>query len=54
MRGRERTDGEILEFAHEQAEKYKSHYWKKRYYFELYQEVPMGSGSPYGYQSRQD
>ncbi len=52
--GRNRTDDEILEFAHKQAEKYKKHYWKKRYYFELYQEVPMGSGSPYGYRSRQD
>ena len=48
------TDDDILQFARHQAEKYKSHYWKKKYYFELYQEVPMGSQSPYGYRSRQD
>ena len=50
----QRTDEEILNFAQTMAEKYKSHYLDNKYYFELYMEQSIRSGSPHGYRSRLD
>ena len=43
----EATDDDIMKFAREMAEEYKDHYWNKKYYFELYREVPQSSWSKY-------